>query len=296
MKRIISVILSVLFLIIPFTGCKEKKEAKYYTLSNNGEYITLSFDGETVYTKKIDIISGILLIPEKDDIPQLYVEEDGTKMAELFELLSLENMVLSEEKERSGEKIRVVFEKDEYEIKQLSFYVTQRGEIEYCDETTGKYYSTKKGVADYEELLDFCKEKQYDFPYELTSSDDRYFLLDGEQTVFSCERLKLTQMVCRIGSGYVFVTEFVRIQRLIDTLFTGINLRLNEGEYLFGNTYAAYTFYEEDEQLDLFINVTSNGRIYVKFNDKVYVSEINSYDFWVLVSYFTEDYEVDIHG
>ncbi len=294
MKRILAIILGVMLMITPFAGCKKAQDPSEtgYRLSEEGEKIKLSFNGEDVFSQEIKNINGILLQPEKEGIPELYVEEDGTIMKELFETMSLKNVVLTETEESVEEKIRVVFEKDWDLIDemQFSFSVTKQGVIEYFDETADKYYASKSGVTDYNELLNFCAENQYEFPCRLTKEGENYVFINNGRTLFSYNAVEIVKMVTQVGSNLIQITDSQRIERLFDSLFNDTNLRLCGSGLLYTISNVAYTFYTNQRQVDLFIEVMSNGKIKVGVGEIIYISEVNKYDFELFLSYFMEDY------
>lgn len=299
MKKILSILLGLFLLTTPLAGCEKEETKTGYKLSEDGENITLSFGEETVFLQEISKIDGILLKPDDTATPELYVEEDGTKMTELFGLLSLEKVVLTETEEKAGKKVQVRVDTayDSLQEEILFFSVTEQGAIEYYDGTAEKYYASKNGVTDYEELLSFCRDKQYEFPYQLTNNEGIFSLKNGEQTIFAYEEKEIIKMMTRIDSNIVQVEETARIERLLDSLFDNVNLRLNEGEYPHKTLSSIqYTFYKEQGQLqELFLHVLSNGRIYVSVGDNLYVSEINICDYETFISYFMEDYQAVIH-
>ncbi len=290
MKRILAIILGVMLMITPFAGCKE--ESKTYTLTVNENDAVLSLKGQEEPVRKIVSIYGISLEPEREGVPNLLVVADSLLwLEELFELMPLQELALTETKKQNGEKIKVRIQPSPTQDIIIEFCVTTQGAIEYYDEETKKYYASTKNVADYENLLVFCSEHKYEYPYQTTSGEDVFALKDGDETLFSFTIEDLEKMTILQSSSVGYIVEEDRLLRTLNVLFGNVKLRETDRYPAWSLLEIQYGFFIEGSLLTNFnIIVRENGVVIVNFGDQGFISEMDDSRYEMLRVYFAEDY------
>ncbi len=182
MKKIVSVVLGMFFLTTPLAGCDSDKgnTSAKICFSENEWVFERGEDEKTILdlaSIEAVVVETNFAYPQEDASPLYLYKDDVDKIQTLYDGILGESLTLQKTDEMKDGSITLTAY-DKYGAKETA-WITSEGR--FLCRSGNEYYLSETGVADVEEIAEYCTDWQRDYFYLLRQTETHLVFSNDSQ-------------------------------------------------------------------------------------------------------------------